>query len=70
MAGFTEDSSQRNGPLAMVHVRILDGIDWPVSLHGSLGATPKSEDDALSVEYLAGISLGLAEERFFVTLGA
>lgn len=69
VVGLTEDDSSRNGPLALVHVRVFDIPGDEVSLHMSLGATPASDDGAVRAEYIVGPSLGFAEDRFFATFG-
>jgi hypothetical protein len=68
VVGLTDDAGQRNGPLALMHVRLFDIGDW-VSVHASVGVTPKADDDALRAEYIVGPSIGLAENRFFATFG-
>ncbi len=62
-----EDSNSRSFILLMLHTRVFDLFEQG-TFHISLGITGKTEDDKV-VEYIGGVSLGLAEERLFMTLG-
>jgi len=70
--GFDKDSSSRTTPLVLLNTRI--GTVWTlkgsaVDLHASFGLSAKVQDSSTTAEYLAGFSLGLAENRFFLTVG-
>jgi len=62
-----EDSNSRSFLLLMLHTRVLNVFKLG-TVHISLGVTGETEDDKV-VEYIGGLSLGLAEERLFMTLG-
>jgi uncharacterized protein YukE len=65
--GKEEDSNSRSFALLMMHTRVLSRD--PITFHISLGLTGITGTDK-TLEYIWGVSLGLAEERFFLTLGA
>lgn len=65
-----EDSDNRIAPLVILHTRISEGF-WKVfsGLHLSFGLTGNL-NESIDVEYLAGLSVSFAEERYFFTVGA
>jgi hypothetical protein len=66
----TEDSHYRAGPLLALHTRIGGSCSTcDVTNHVTLGLTTNLLGDTSGVEYLLGYSLGLAEERLFLTFG-
>lgn len=69
VVGMEEDSSNRSFALLMLHTRVLSWEKrYPGTLHISLGLTGRTGSDK-ALEYIWGVSLGLVEERFFLTLG-
>jgi hypothetical protein len=55
--------------LMMVHLRIHERVPVATSLHVSLGTNMLSEDDSQTRIWFPGLSLGLRDERMFITCG-
>jgi hypothetical protein len=68
--GYKRNSEGRTTPLVMLHTRFWSPETVPVDLHASFGLSAKIEDGETNAEYLTGLSFSLAEDRFFLTLGA
>jgi hypothetical protein len=69
---LTDDSDHRIAPALILHTR-LGGPKEARTIsgyHASLGLTASLATDDVDVECLVGFSLGFADDRFFVTLGA
>lgn len=67
--GYDKNSSSRTTPLVLIHTRLLSIGNSSVDLHVSFGLSAKIQDNSATAEYLAGFSLSLAEDRFFLTVG-
>lgn len=67
IAGFNENSGQRFLPIALLHTRLTNNPRN--NLYFSLGITA-SNDSGLDIEYLFGPSIGLLNDRLFITAGA
>ncbi len=68
VVGRESDSGSRIKPLLMLHSRLLD-LGQQARLYFSVGVTADGSDDGVNVEYLVGPSIGLLQDRFFVTVG-
>lgn len=69
--GEGEASSSRVTPLLMLHGRLMDSAArWPVSVQMSVGLSAKADNVGTDVEYLVGPSIGLLDNKLFITVGA
>jgi len=69
VVGREEDSSSCSFALLILHTRVLSWEKvYPGAFYISFGLTGRTGADKV-LEYICGVSLGLAEERFFLTLG-
>jgi hypothetical protein len=69
IVGVKEDSTSRNGPIAILHTRLWPEYKFVDHVWLSFGITAKNDNKGLDAEYLIGPSIGFAEDRAFVTLG-
>lgn len=67
--GLTDSSDQRITPMIVLNTRISDGFCFFSGLHFALGVSGKVDNKGTDVEYLTGLSFGLAEDQAFITLG-
>jgi hypothetical protein len=66
-----ENSMPRSGLALLGHARIAHLTKWGFSgIHGTLGLTPQSDNNATHGEVFLGGSLSFANELFFLSLGA
>lgn len=64
-----KDADSRTTPLVLIHTRLPFFERSFVNFHASFGLSAKIQDNSTKAEYLAGLSVSLAEERFFLTVG-
>jgi hypothetical protein len=64
-----KDADSRTTPLILIHTRFPIFERSFVNFHASFGISAKIQDSSTKAEYLAGLSVSLAEERFFLTVG-
>jgi hypothetical protein len=69
LVGYKENSSYRTLPLVVLHTRLMELQGVNNALHASFGLTSKVDNQGRDVEYLVGLSLSFAGERFFITVG-
>ncbi|MEA2603772.1 MAG: hypothetical protein QOF89_4764 [Acidobacteriota bacterium] len=67
--GLTDNSNQRITPMIVLNTRLSDGFKFVSGIHFALGVSGKVDNKGTDVEYLTGISFGLAEDQAFITLG-
>jgi hypothetical protein len=70
VVGLKDDAGERVTPLIMFHTRIFESTSWISGWHLSFGFAGATGDNGVNLEYLTGLSVSFAEERFFLTLGA
>jgi hypothetical protein len=71
VVGEKENSSSRITPLLMLHGRLYDRPAMlPVSVQFSVGVSAKADNLGVDVEYLVGPSIGLLDNKLFLTVGA
>jgi hypothetical protein len=71
VVGEKEDSSSRVTPLLILHGRLYDRPAMlPVSVQFSVGVSAKADNVGVDVEYLVGPSIGLLDNKLFITIGA
>lgn len=69
--GETESSGSRVTPLLMLHGRLWDArAFWPATVQFSVGVSAKADNVGTHIEYLVGPSIGLLDDRLFITAGA
>lgn len=69
VVGLKDNSEQRITPMLVLNTRLSNSFGIVSGIHLSFGLSGKVDNRGTDVEYLAGLSLGLAENRVFLTLG-
>lgn len=69
VVGLREDSDSRAAPLLILHCRLSNTSPWE-RWYFSLGLTSHEDNEGADVEVLVGPSYAIANDQFFVTLGA
>jgi len=71
IVGTEEVSGSRITPMLTLHGRLIDSaMATGVSVGLTFGITAKTDNKGTNVEYLIGPSLGLIDDRMFLTIGA
>jgi len=70
VVGIKDEADQRVTPMIALHTRIAEGKGVVSGYHATFGFAGNVANNGVNLEYLAGVSLSFAEERFFITLGA
>ena len=69
LIGLTEDSPTRVIPLVVLHGRLKEWTGPDLTLDASVGATLNKDNQNTDLEFLPGLSLGMLDERLFLTVG-
>lgn len=69
VVGTLDEADQRVPPVIALHTRIAPGKGLISGVHLTLGFAGNMANNGVNLEYLTGVSISFAEERFFLTLG-